>query len=66
MKLSPEALLEIVHIFQNALMNGQDASGQMREIDLAENSDGQLTLSYEYLQKYPRAAVWPDQDIEEV
>lgn len=78
MKLSPEVLLEIVSIFQDAMLNGTDASNQLRELDLSfvhgipkveggtnERVDT-LILSQDYLDKYPRATVWPEQDVEEV
>ena len=71
MKLAPEVMLELVSIFQDALLNGKDASQQLRELDLVEvvSLDGEpakLQLSAEYELKYPRASVWPDQEPEEV
>jgi hypothetical protein len=65
MKLGPESLLEIVAIFQDAMLNGTDASQALRDLDLAENSDGTLSLSFNYLKEHPRATVWPEQEPEE-
>ena len=66
MKLAPEALLEIVAIFQNAILDGKDASQSLRDLDLCENSDRELVLTHNYLQSHPRATVWPEQEPEEV
>jgi hypothetical protein len=69
MKLSPEALLEIMAIFQNAVLDGKDASQQLRELDLVVESTPaieHLTLSNEYKAAFPRATIWPDQEAEEV
>jgi len=71
MKLSPEALLEIVAIFQNAVLEGKDASQQLRELDLVivsgaySDTPEHLTLSSEYKAAFPRATIWPDQEAEE-
>jgi len=66
MKLSSETLLEIVAIFQNAVLEGKDASQQLRELDLVSYDEEGLVLSPEYREKYPRANIWPDQDVEGV
>lgn len=58
MKLSSEVLLEIVAIFQSAVLEGKDASQQLRDLDLAEKSDGTLGFSYNYLIEHPRATTW--------
>ena len=66
MRLSSEALLEIVVIFQNAVLEHKDASQQLRELDFVNYDEEGLMLSPEYKQKYPRATVWPEQEQEEV
>lgn len=53
MRLGPDALLEIVDIVRNGIVNGMDISQQLRELDLEQSfeEDGeQLSLSRQYLQ----------------
>ena len=72
MKLSKEALLEIVAIVQDGLMNGKDISQALRDLDFdlvhglptvdkSNIDNGTLTLSSEYLAVHPRAGTWIDQ-----
>jgi len=60
MKLSKEALLEIVAIFQDGILENKDMSDGLRELDLIvrEGSADDLTLSQAYLSSHPRADVW--------
>lgn len=66
MKLSNEALLEIIAIVQDGLLGMKDASEGLRELDLAEkvggllNDDdlGKLVLTATYKNDHPRAGVW--------
>jgi hypothetical protein len=67
MKLSKNALLEIVAIVQDGLMNGKDISQALRDLDFVEQKGailsqtddiGKLTLSPDYLSVHPRAGTW--------
>lgn len=64
MKLSPEALLEIVDIFRTGLAERKDVSQCLRELDLVEEN-GSLKLSPGYLIEHPRAEVNLFEDEEE-
>lgn len=57
MKLSKEAVLEVVAIFQDGLMGNRDASQALRDLDFAEDG-GCLVLSGEYLRDHPRGGTW--------
>lgn len=61
MKLSPEALLEIVAIFQDGLLGNKDASQALRELDLVPENE-QLTLHPLYIASHPRATEWNEDD----
>jgi hypothetical protein len=54
MKLSKEALLEIVAIFQEGLLEGKDMSQALRDLDLEIDVD-KLNLTREYVNSHPRA-----------
>ncbi len=71
MRLSKEALLEIVAILQDGLLGAKDISQSLRELDLVEKVGalaipsetedvGKLTLSQEYTEKHPRAPQWQE------
>lgn len=72
MKLSKEALVEIVAILQYGILRGEDVSENLRELDLVEKTGGllsdadvgKLVLSPSYLQSHPRggALQGPDQE----
>jgi len=66
MRLSNEALLEIMAIVQDGIMGIKDASKGLRELDLAVNEDHTdvLDLSTDYTKMHPRVNVWPD-DVDE-
>ncbi len=49
MKLSPEALLEIVDIFRDGLLRGVDVSERLRTLDLVQK-DEMLALSDQYVE----------------
>ena len=69
MKLSSEALLEIMSILQDAILNGKDASDALRELDLAEKQGGllsdedvgKLVLTEAYKLNHARAGAWVDE-----
>lgn len=65
MKLSKEALLEIVAILQDGLIGAKDISQALRELDLVDerqlDEHVELVLSQEYIASHPRAPAW-DQD----
>lgn len=66
MKLGKTVLLEIVSIFQNALLKGEDASQALREIDISHEPDSDLSdsevveLSDSYVKAHPRADEWKE------
>lgn len=60
MKLSKEAVLEVVAIVQDGILGVKDASDGLRELDL-EEYDGCLRLTPEYLAGHPRSDVWEDE-----
>lgn len=73
MKLGKSALLEIVAIVQDGLVNGKDISQSLRELDLVEKVGslmipsetedlGKLVLSSEYVASHPRASDWDEPD----
>ena len=68
MKLSNEALLEVMAIVQDGLLGEKDASVGLRELDLVVNEDykDQLALSPEYVSTHPRSGVWEDETNEEL
>jgi hypothetical protein len=71
MKLSNEALLEIVAIFQAGLLGTKNASNGLRELDLIPlpEEDGEpktLVLSSDYIEMHPRASTWIDDINKEV
>lgn len=49
MKLDERVRLEIVEILRRGLMNGEDVSQLIRDLDLTVAADGQLRLSDDYL-----------------
>lgn len=51
MKLDGRARLEIVEILRRGLMNGEDVSNLIRDLDLEAGTDGNLRLTDEYLSK---------------
>jgi len=62
MKLSNEALIEIISIVQDGLLGVKDASQGLRELDLKTKSlttsnelSEQLVLSQRYIDTHPRA-----------
>ena len=58
MKLSNEALLEIMSIVQDGLLGVKDASVGLRELDLAlDIVNNSLTLTDEYTSSHPRETV---------
>ena len=62
MKLASEVLLEIVSLIQDAILQGKDASDNMRKLDLVIGHDNdELILSEFYRMTYPRATVWPEE-----
>jgi hypothetical protein len=66
MKLSKEALVEIVAILQYGILRGEDVSEKLRELDFAieDGAVSQLVLSVSYLQTHPRggALQGPEQE----
>lgn len=48
MKLSPEALLEVVNILRLGLSEGKDVSQMLRDLDLVPGKDNLLDLSVDY------------------
>ena len=58
MKLDKVALLEIMNIVQKGLLEGEDISSMLRELDLTQDpqavGEDALTLSSEYLVTHPR------------
>ena len=66
MRLSNEALLEIMAIVQDGIMGIKDASRGLRELDFIVNEDHTdvLDLSTDYTKMHPRANIWPD-DVDE-
>jgi hypothetical protein len=45
MKLADEALIRIIEIFRQGLMDNKDVSVLLRELDLERNASGKLTVS---------------------
>lgn len=45
MKLSPDALIAIIEILRKSLVEAQDVSELLRNLDLEQSADGKLTLS---------------------
>lgn len=78
MKLSSEALLEIMAIIQDGLLGEKDASQGLRELDLTikhgipeveggnDPTVGQIVLTEEYVASHPRSQVWEDEPNEEL
>jgi hypothetical protein len=70
MKLGKTALLEIIDIVREGLLEGKDISEKLRELDLAvvhgipeveggtNPNVGTLTLSDEYIKTHQRAGDW--------
>lgn len=50
MKLAEISLLEVVSIVRDGLINGDDISEKLRNIDLEADRDGRLTLTKPYLE----------------
>ena len=59
MKLGKDVLLEIVALFQDAVIQGYDVSQALRDLDLAYGDDV-LNLSMEYVSAHPRATDWSE------
>lgn len=57
MKFGKSVLLEIVDLFRDGILTGNDISQALREIDLVANN-GTLELSPEYIKSHPRAGDW--------
>lgn len=55
MRLGKDVLLEIVAIVQDGLINGTDVSQALRDLDLAETADKNLSLSSSYLESRGRS-----------
>jgi hypothetical protein len=70
MKLSNEALVEIIAIVQDGLLGVKDASEGLRELDLAMQGNldaedaGKLTLTATYKNDHPRAGTWEEETTE--
>ena len=66
MKLGKSALLEIVAIVQDGIIEGRDISEQLRELELVPTSGevpspgDLLELSVAYTTRYPRASDWEE------
>lgn len=60
MKLSKEALVEIMAILQYGILRGEDVSENLRQLDLIPSytpdrqEEGPLVLSADYLANHPR------------
>jgi hypothetical protein len=72
MRLSKEALLEIVALVQDGIFNSRDISDNLRQLDLVPqdetggvpdewHDDCRLALAQAYLASHPRAATWAEQ-----
>ena len=64
MKLSKEALLEIVSIIQGALLSGRDASQGLRDLDFNFKNE-ELVLTTDYITSHPREDISWEEDGEE-
>jgi hypothetical protein len=66
MKLSKEALIEIIAVVQDGLLGKKDASQGLRELDFEPTVGGELKLSDEYISTHPRSteAEWDEDDSE--
>lgn len=68
MKLSNEALVEVIAIVAEGLANNEDISQKLRELDLVVQPEGGvkfvepalLALSQEYVAAHPRATSWDE------
>ncbi len=70
MLLGRSALLEIMALFQEGIVKGEDISAKLRQLDLdiehdipavegGKNPDvGRLVLSEKYIEEHPRAPFW--------
>jgi hypothetical protein len=62
MRLSKEALLEVMAIVQDGIMGIKDASKGLRELDFVACEDDagveMLALSEDYTKMHPRASTW--------
>ncbi len=45
MKLADDALLMMIEIFRQGILEGRDISQLLRELDLRENAEGKLSVS---------------------
>lgn len=50
MKLDSNVLVEIMRILQDGLLNGEDISQKLRDLDLVEGYNQTLRLSEEYVE----------------
>ena len=62
MKFSKEVLLEIVLHVQDGLLRSKDISENLRKMDVVTDEDGELVLSQEYKNTYPREAIEVDSE----
>ncbi len=68
MLLGKSVLLEIMALFQEGLVRGEDISAKLRQLDLDIKHDvseiegnpdvGRLVLSEKYIDEHPRAPFW--------
>ena len=66
MKLSNEALIEIISIVQDGILGIKDASQGLRELDFSANYQTELVLSDEYISSHPRASEMDDDGTEDL